>query len=369
MPTVETAAYRCLSCGGPLRATGGALACGGCPRTYGVRRGIPVFLERPRYWGNVTPETMETLNRDAERDGWRVAMRRHLPPAVWSHIEEPGRADGLFFLPLAREAVALDAGCMWGGLTIPLARWSAQVHGLDMTFASLEFLRIRAVQEGLGNVELACGSLLDLPYRDRYFDVVFINGVLEWAGLADDFVVERDYGKRRVAPAADPADPAQLQERALREACRVLRPGGLLYLAIENRYAYKYFLGSPDDHSALAFTSLLPRWLADRYMRLRLGRQYRTYTYSAGGLKRLLSRTGFTVRDVYACCDSYRDPQGVIPLDQRAMIDFYYRSVRLGSVPAWKRWLFRPVLASGLGPAVVPSFIFIAMRPHAPAGI
>lgn len=360
--------YRCVGCGGELAAGEGGLTCRGCDRRYEVRCGIPIFLERRRYWGNVAPEAMAAVNRAAERDGWRAAMRRHLPERVWSHIDEPGRADGTFFLPVDADQVVLDAGCMWGGLSVPLARQYSRVYGLDATFESLEFLKIRAAQEGLKNLDPACGSLLELPYRDGVFDLVFVNGVLEWVPLAADFVVERDYGRPRLTVPMDRGDPRRLQLQALREALRVLRPGGLLYLAIENRYAYKYFLGSPDDHSALRFTSLMPRRLADRYMRLRLRQQYRTYTYSAGGLRRLLREAGFDVRDFYACCDSYRDPQGVIPLDQGRMVDFYFRQIRLANLPAWKRWLFALVLACRLGPLVAPSFVVVAARPAGAAG-
>jgi hypothetical protein len=31
----------------------------------------------------------------------------------WSHVEEPGRADGVFFLPMARELSVHDADCIW----------------------------------------------------------------------------------------------------------------------------------------------------------------------------------------------------------------------------------------------------------------
>ena len=45
------------------------------------------------------------------------------------------------------------------------------------------------------------------------------------------------------------------------------------------------------------------------------------------------------------------------------MVDFYFRQIRLANVPAWKRWLFTIVLASRLGPSVVPAFIVVAARP------
>ena len=317
------------------------------------------------YWGHLDDAGMATMIRDAETEGWRVAMRRHLPEAVWSHIDEPGRTDGLFFVPQSSDQVVLDAGCMWGGLTVPLARRFARVHGLDATLASLDFLRVRAREEGLTNLELACGSLLSLPYRDGAFDLVIVNGVLEWVGFGRDYVVDRDFGRARPDGGERGADPAAMQDEALREVRRVLRRGGRLYLAIENRYAYRYFLVAPDDHAGLRFASLLPRRAADLYMRARLGEGYRTYTYSAAGLRRLLARAGLTVRALYGCFDSYHQPQAVIPIEERKMLAFYLRRFRLPNVPAWKRAAFRVALAAGLGPWLVPSFIVVAERPGA----
>jgi SAM-dependent methyltransferase len=362
--TPRAGAYRCPACGADVREAPDALACAGCGRRWEIRRGTPIFTERPRFWGNVDRAAMVAMTARAETEGWRSAIRHHLPEAVWSHVDEPGRADGVFFLPMDHDLAVLDAGCMWGGLTVPLARRYREVAALDATFESIDFLRVRAAQEGLDNIARACGSLLALPYPDARFDLAFVNGVLEWVGLAEDFVVERDYGRRHTAPAPTGAgDPRALQLRALAEMRRVLRPGGLLYLAIENRYAYKYFLGSPDDHSAVRFTSLMPRPLADLTMRWLLRQRYRTYTYSARGLRRLLADAGLEARAMYACCDSYRDPQAIIPLDEPAMIRFYYRTLRLGNVPRWKRALFGLALAAGLGPALVPSFIVVAARP------
>src|SRR5438105_305008 len=113
-------AYRCPACGGAVAHAGDALACDGCARRWEIRRGIPIFMERLGYWGNVDRDAMSTMTAHAEREGWREAIRAHLPEAVWGHVDEPGRTDGIFFLPIARDVTVLDAGCMWGGLTVPL---------------------------------------------------------------------------------------------------------------------------------------------------------------------------------------------------------------------------------------------------------
>ena len=42
------------------------------------------------------------------------------------------------------------------------------------------------------------------------------------------------------------------------EMRRVLKPGGSIYVGIENRYAYGYFMGA-QDHNRLRYTSILPR--------------------------------------------------------------------------------------------------------------
>jgi SAM-dependent methyltransferase len=63
------------------------------------------------------------------------------------------------------------------------------------------------------------GSVLDIPFPDNDFDVVFYHHVMEHV-----------------------ADPA----RSLSELARVLRPGGLLYLATPNRHRAIGYIGSYD---------------------------------------------------------------------------------------------------------------------------
>ena len=77
-----------------------------------------------------------------------------------------------------------------------------------------------------------------LPFADNSFDLVITNHVIEHVGNLDQ----------------------QLEH--LRELTRVLRPTGLSYLAVPNRWALR------EPHFGLWFLSWLPRWMSDRYVRL-----------------------------------------------------------------------------------------------------
>jgi hypothetical protein len=124
-----------------------------------------------------------------------------------------------------------------------------------------------------------------------------MNGVLEWVGRSQAF-----------------ASPQAAQEAALLQVQRILKPGGHLYLAIENRLGFKYFLGKRDEHTdGLRFTTVLPRWVADLVSRLAGQGRYRTYTYGAGGYRRLLRRAGFQSARLYLALPDYRHPRFLIP--------------------------------------------------------
>ncbi len=63
-------------------------------------------------------------------------------------------------------------------------------------------------------------SFLRLPFPDASVDIVLLNGVLEWMGAA---VIN--------------VSPARIQLEALKEIRRVLKPEGVIYIGIENRYS------------------------------------------------------------------------------------------------------------------------------------
>lgn len=138
-----------------------------------------------------------------ERDHWWFRGRRAVYLGLLdSHLE--GRAAG------ARLARALDLGCGPGGFLEGLAERSAFVVGTDPDLASLA--RSRATDTAPRVASLA-GAL---PFRDGAFELVCLFDVLEHL---DD------------------------EQSALREARRVLAPGGTLALSVP---AYPWLFSNND---------------------------------------------------------------------------------------------------------------------------
>jgi SAM-dependent methyltransferase len=106
-------------------------------------------------------------------------------------------------IELEPDARVLDIACGTGNVTIPLARRSATVTGLDMTPHLLEEARARATREGL-RIRFDEGFAETLPYPDGSFDVL----VSMFGIMFSPF-------------------PAMVAS----EMARVLRPGGRLALA------------------------------------------------------------------------------------------------------------------------------------------
>jgi SAM-dependent methyltransferase len=319
-----------------------------------VRAGIPSFCEHDFYWNHLSRETMAALLSTAREEGYRRALERHLLPGSDRHTLryalDERRADFRVVLPLTSESRLLDLGCGWGAAATALARHCGLVVGADSTRETLEFISVRAAQEELPNLRLAHIDPLDfgrLPFPERAFDAVVMNGVLEWVGKVRT---------REPAPA--------LQVGILREARRVLKPGGCLYVGIENRYSALYFAGRR-DHGGLPFTSVLPRVVADAMSRLLIRQPYRTYTYTRRGYASLLARAGFGTPSFYLPLPTYHKPSFILPLDDRQPLRHLLREQLAGE--AARGWLRGAVLRAaqalswtGLHKAICPGFGIVA---------
>lgn len=313
-------------------------------------------MSDPRYWGFLPEEKMASFLRMAEREGCRAAVEKYTDGYIQEYALDERRADFKALLPLTSESVVLDLGSGWGPVAISLARSCREVVGTDIALDNLRFIAIRARQEGIENISLVQIDLLDegnLPFSDASFDIVLLNGVLEWVG-----------------DIAQGPSPTECQLACLREVKRVLRPGGALYIGIENRFGYPLLLGAPDGHSKLRFGTVLPRLLASLYSRLVRGKDYRTYTYSYDGYRSLLKKGGFEEVSIFWPIPSYREPRFIVPLEDGRLAEFFFRRILPTYPLSWKRRLAAklagPLFRLGIGKYLVSSYSIVAFAK--PAG-
>lgn len=145
----------------------------------------------------------------------------------------PTRANVIRALDLPPEAVVLEIGAGCGAVTRYLGERCRTVDALEPVPSRARAARAR--NRDLPGVEVFVADVSDIPPVPAY-DLIVVVGVLEYVGRGT-------------------ADPAPYRE-FLATIAGLLRPGGTLALAIENRLGVKYLCGAPEDHSSRIFDSV-----------------------------------------------------------------------------------------------------------------
>jgi 2-polyprenyl-3-methyl-5-hydroxy-6-metoxy-1,4-benzoquinol methylase len=268
------------------------------------------------------------LNRRAVQIGWKKAVQEHVrndpgskgEEYVTEYINSEARADFRVLLPVDENSIVIDVGSGWGNISTAFARTSKLVVAVDTNTDNLRFVSARAAQEGIKNIIVVQGDACSFPVKANSCDAVTMVGVLEW-----------------VAWGRNDRSPRILQKKALELAFDSLKPGGCLYLALENRYSFKYFLGVKEPHTQLRFVSLLPDPVAQCYSKFIRGKEYQEITYSLPELKRLLRSVGFNSLDIYFPIPGYQNFRFITQLDDKKTIA--YTMKLLQSYPRFGRLL------------------------------
>lgn len=137
----------------------------------------------------------------ADYDRFRYRNERHLPACI-DAMDVAGKQ-------------VLEIGLGEGSESERLIRRGAHWSGVDLTAESVSRVRTRLELRGLPHENLRQGSVLDLPFADDSFDLVFSHGVLHHVP---------DIGQ------------------AQREIHRVLRPHGELVIMMYARWSLNYLV-------------------------------------------------------------------------------------------------------------------------------
>jgi SAM-dependent methyltransferase len=252
-------------------------------------------------------------------------------------------------------STVLDLGCGYGGISLAFAQRSQLVISADQDAARLAEVQKRVRDDGVANMLTLKLKGEALPFESARFDVVLLNGVLEYMGVN-----------------AEGADPERLQLEALKEIRRVLRPGGVVYLGIENRYYPGYL--NKDVHCGLPLVSMIPRRAANLISKLAAGRPFQHYIHSAWGLARLFRRAGYAHLALYAPLFNYQYPIVYMPAERTGSVRAWlrradeapvtpeYRRMSFGRLPEAKKLLFLTLGWTGLMKLLSPCFVVMATR-------
>ncbi len=141
------------------------------------------------------------------------------------------------FSPVERKFF-LDVGCGAGGLAIAFTKRSSTVVAFDIDPKYLKVAEAWAKEEGVElNLMVASGE--SMPFKDGVFDFVACSDIIEHL-----------------------KNPAGM----VGEVARVLKKGGVVYLTCPNRISPRIIW--KDNHYLLPFFTLLPRRLADAYVKI-----------------------------------------------------------------------------------------------------
>ena len=170
---------------------------------------------------------------------------------------------------LAQPIRLLEIGTGSGGI----AHYFANHPALRCDVTAVDLVDNRVVRDGFEYRQI---HGVELPFSDDSFDVVITNHVIEHVG------------------------DAAAQTRHLREIRRVMKPAGVGYLAVPNRWMLT------EPHYGLKFLSWWPHAWRTPYLRLmRKGDFYDCEPLQMGQLERMLDAAGFRYRNL--CIEAWRE--------------------------------------------------------------
>jgi SAM-dependent methyltransferase len=240
------------------------------------------------------------------------------------------RRNLLEWYPFRRDAALLEIGAGCGALTGLFAERVAQVTAVELSEKRSRIIERRYADRP--NLEIMAGNFTDMVF-ERSFDYVTLIGVLEYTRA---FIRTPDpYGN------------------LLGRIAAILKPGGVLIVAVENRLGLKYFAGARDDHTGRQFDGI--------------------ESYPAGGgaetfsrdeLSQLLRVGGFTEQTFYYPHPDYKLPVEIfsdacLPSANHVLADApNYDQERLKLFNEQRAWA--TIIRDGKFPQFANSFLVLA---------
>jgi 2-polyprenyl-3-methyl-5-hydroxy-6-metoxy-1,4-benzoquinol methylase len=278
-PERASLGFVCPRCHTDIAVQPDAYECGRCSTSFPIISGIPDFRLDPDPWIGLEDDRekarmLEERSRGASleamvRTYWSMTPAtpsaqadrfvHHVMTASDRSVEWLSR---LGECPADRDAAWLDVGTGTGDLACAVAARGTPAIGVDIAMRWLVVARRRAELAGVA-VDSVCCNAEHLPFADESFSRVLSVGTIEHCRDADSVAAE---------------------------ARRVLVARGDVHLRTVNRYTVM-----AEPHVGIWGVGLVPRRLADRYVRWRGGTGYEHHRpLSSREVRNGLRKAGFS---------------------------------------------------------------------------
>jgi len=275
---------------------------------------------REGYWSNLSKQENNKFEKILENEGTKKAVQSVIPQFK-DMIYSEKREAALELLDHEKPGICIDFGCMWGVLSVGMAKRGHEVISIDQTYQSLLFLKKRAKEDCLNNIHIVQDDIKKTNFTNLA-DFAIVNGVLEWIPIIEDVEVENFYEKSLHSGVEDIEKPGDMQKQFLKTVYSSLKEEGEMMLAIENRHSHQYYMGRKDPHANLLFTTFLPRPLSNFISKLFHNKPYRNYIYSFKDMEAMVRGAGFKVCETYMCFPDYHFPELIISYSDQGVLEY-----------------------------------------------
>ncbi len=258
-----------------------------------------------QFFAEYLPDEFLALLEQAPQKGWKAAVEEGLKGVSGvvhdfsvDYFLKSYRSDFVEKLGLKPGDNVLDLGCGWGFASQRALEQGANVVSCEAAVKRLRFCATRFEQEGYNGkfVGVEFDANKDYPFKPASFNAIIVSGLMEWL------------------PCTTEGEPDEIQQQFLEKLYQLLRPGGVVYIAIENRYWGPYFRGARDEHTFQRFLSIAPRKVARAVSMNRIQKDYRAYCHSFVTYTAMLKKAGFSSLDIDCPKPGYNTPKTVEPL-------------------------------------------------------
>jgi ubiquinone/menaquinone biosynthesis C-methylase UbiE len=198
MNNTLTKLFCCPKCKGKLLTKKGSVACLSCKKKYPTQNGIVNFsVDIQEKEMNLSQKKWDKkYQEDAKKDITAELnfLEKKFFHTTWNQITGHYK--------LKKQEPFLEIGCGTFYLGRRLAKMGYTVVGIDMSMEALQLAKRIFEKEKIHNYLLVCGNVLEMPFKENSFNLLYGAGVIEH--FKDTF-------------------------SAIEELQRVMKPGGLAY--------------------------------------------------------------------------------------------------------------------------------------------